>query len=61
MQHCEIEGETYLVIDTFICTEGLDPVTLLLTTGDTDDGLASNNVLGNLDKDGSNGTTISIL
>jgi hypothetical protein len=51
----------YLVIDTFVGTEGLDPVALLLTTGDTDDGLTSDNVLCDLNKDGSNGTNISIL
>ena len=35
------------------------PVTLLLASGDTDDFLAANNVLGNLDQDGSDGTNIS--
>ena len=57
----QTEGQTYLVVDTVICTEGLDPIALLLTTGDTDDSLTSNNVLGNLNKDGSDGTGISIL
>jgi len=56
----QLGGETYLVIDTIVCTEGLDPVALLLTTGDTDDGLTADNVLGNLNKDGSDGTTISM-
>jgi len=56
MVHSSIEGGAYLVIDTFICTEGLDPVALLLTTGNTDNGLTSDNVLGDLNKDGSDGT-----
>ena len=56
----QTRGQTYLVVDTVICTERLDPIALLLTTGDTDDGLASDDVLGNLDKDGSDGTDISI-
>ena len=56
----QTKGQTYLVVDTVICTEGLDPIALLLTTGDTDDSLTSNNVLGNLNKDGSDGTDISI-
>ena len=60
MYAVQAKGQTYFVVDTVICTEGLDPIALLLTTGDTDDGLTSNNVFGNLDKDGSDGTDISI-
>ena len=51
-----MKKEIYLVIDTFVCTEGLDPIALLLTTGDTDDGLTSDDVLSDLNKDGSDGT-----
>lgn len=52
---------TYLVINTFICAERLDPITLLLSTCDTNNGLTSDNVLGDLDKDGSDGTDISMM
>lgn len=50
---------THLVVDALVGAERLDPVTLLLASGNTNDLFATDNLLGNLDKDGSNGTALS--
>jgi hypothetical protein len=52
---------THLVVDALVGAERLDPVTLLLASGNTNDLFATDNLLGDLHENGSNGTALSAL